>query len=128
MSKEINYCHNKSIIVTRNQFLSQEINSCHNKSILATRNKFFSQKINFCPEKQFLVSSHPSVKLFYQFTTTYESYQKIRLSSCIFGEPGFQVPSEFSALEAALPIMCQFSQGLWTYTLNLWIEPFFQNN
>ena len=32
--------HEKSILVTRNQFLSQEINSCHKISILVTRNQF----------------------------------------------------------------------------------------
>ena len=63
MSQEINSCHKKSILVTRNQFLSQEINSCPKKSILATRNQFLSQEINSCHKKSFLVSSYPSNKL-----------------------------------------------------------------
>ena len=59
----MNSCHKKSILVTRNHFLSQEINSCQKKSILVKRNQFLSQEINSCCKKFFLVSSNSSVKL-----------------------------------------------------------------
>ena len=44
------------------------------------------------------MNSHPLGKQFYQFATTRESYQKIRLSLYISWEPGSQVPKEFAAL------------------------------
>ena len=62
MWQEINSCHKKSILVTRNQLFSQEINFvsrnqfCHKKLILVKRNQFLSQEL-------FLVSSYPLVKL-----------------------------------------------------------------
>ena len=94
----IDACDKKSIIVTKNHFLTQEIKSCHKKSILTTRNPFLSQEINSCQKKPVLVKSHPLVKLFYQYPTTREAYQKIRLNVNISWEPGSQVPREFAAL------------------------------
>ena len=82
----INSCHKISILVARNQFLVQEINSWYNKSILVTRNRFFSQEINCCHKKSILVTRN----LLYQFATTRESYQKLRLSINISWEPGSQ--------------------------------------
>ena len=41
----------------------KEILSCHEKSILVARNQFLPQQINSCHKKSFLVSSHPSVEL-----------------------------------------------------------------
>ena len=93
LSQEINYCHKKSILDTRNQVLSQEINSYHKKSIFFTRNQFLWTHILW-------------LKLFYQFATTRESYQKIRLSLYISWEPGSQVPKEFAALVCACVRVC----------------------
>merc|ERR1712208_45805 len=92
----------KSIIVTRNQFLSQGINSCHKKSILTTRNQSLSLEI-------ISVKSHPSLKLFYQFATACDSYKKICLSFYILLEPGSQVP-----LNLPLFGYCTLDVALWT--------------
>ena len=48
------------------------------------------------------MKSHPLVKLFYQYPTTREAYQKIRLNVNISWEPGSQVPREFAALGITL--------------------------
>ena len=83
-------CGKKSILVTRNHFLSQEIISCHKKSFLVTKNHFLSQEIISCEFTSFGWT--------YQFATTRESNQIIRLSLYISWEPGSQVPREIAAL------------------------------
>ena len=68
----------KSILFTRNQFLSQEINSCHNKS--------------------FLVSSHPLVKLI----NLQQPVNPTNKFSCAYTFRGNLVPSEFTTLSYTL--------------------------
>ena len=104
----------KLILVSRNRLLSQEVNSWHKKLILVTRNSFLPQEINSCHKKTVLVNSHPLVKLFYQFATTRESYQKIRLSFYISWEPGSQVPRENAAL-----ISIQHEYSRWNFNMNI---------
>ena len=111
--KNIDSCDKESIIVTKNQFLTQ-------KSSLITRNQFLPQEINSCHKKSVLVNSHPFGKLFYQFATTCESYQKIRLSFIHFVGtrfPGSQVSEAMDCIRQCFHLIAWVGKGCSNLTI-----------
>ena len=59
------------IVIDSNYYrFYEKIDACDKKSIIVTKNQFLTQEINCCQKKSVLVKSHTLVKLFYQFATT----------------------------------------------------------